>query len=78
MIDSDFQIGLYQSNTGIIYRALFVTRHYETGEQFVVYVSLNSGRLYTLEMCTPGKDSWDDIIIAHDGSGVPRFKYCGP
>lgn len=66
---NEFKPGVYRHYKGGRYRALHRVKHHETGELFVVYVSLTYGSLHLREWATPGADSWTDILP----NGQPRF-----
>jgi hypothetical protein len=85
MTPTDFKLGLYEHYKGDRYIALHLTRHHETGELFVVYVSCKNGVSYIREYASPGADSWTDLLTPKypaDGFDVikriPRFRYIGP
>lgn len=77
--------GIYQHYKGGYYIALHLTQHHDTGEKYVVYVSVDSKRLWVREWDTPGKKSWCDEVkphdqqpLAHPHEVVARFRYLGP
>jgi hypothetical protein len=81
---SNFKPGLYRHYKGGVYTAIQLVRHHEKKEPYVVYLSMNNGRMYLREWCTPGADSWADMVQYRDtfgnltGEVVPRFKFLSP
>lgn len=89
-----FRTGLHMHYKGGLYRALHVVQHHETGESFVVYLSMTHPEAIKLrELDSEGKDSWCDILTLDENetcivvpSGVlhspgqpfPRFRWMGP
>jgi hypothetical protein len=81
MTDVGFLPGLYEHYKGGVYRALHLVEHHETGELFVVYVSMKHGSLHLREWASVGKDSWTDQVVSvqtKPASMVQRFRYVGP
>lgn len=71
----DFRVGLYEHYRGGRYNATGLSRHHDTREFFVEYVSLTTGEKCTREYATPGKDSWTDLVTWPDSVRRARFSY---
>lgn len=70
-----FMVGLYEHYRGGLYTATGLSRHHDTRELFVEYVSLTTGAKCTREYASAGKDSWTDLVSWPTGDLCPRFWY---
>ena len=65
--------GVYEHFTGARYEVLFVARHSETEEEFVVYRPLSGDRGHWLRPRAMFTET-----VERDGRVVPRFARVGP
>ena len=55
-----FRPGIYRHYKGGLYRALLLAQHSETGEECVIYMSLENGRVYARPYSSERQASWTD------------------
>jgi hypothetical protein len=69
---AEFRPGKHNHHRGGQYTAICIALDHETREPMVVYVSLTHGTTCVRPLCTPGEDSWTDLVDWGGRTG-PRF-----
>ena len=69
--------GIWQHYKGGYYQVLGVGAHSETGEKFVVSISLSGIDLEGPRMRLRPIEIWSDLVKWPDGFHYTRFKYIG-